>query len=117
VYSVDHGRLVVVPIAAVQRNPVARHHVVRVALASGRVLRVSAPHPTADGRSFGLLGAGDSLGGVAVVAAERVPYAEPFTYDVLPASDSGAYFAAGALIGSTMARGAEVPEASWDPGR
>lgn len=104
VYSVDHGRLAAVPILALQRNAVSQHHVMRVTLAGGRVLRISGRHPTADGRLFGELAAGDALGGVAIASVERVPYPEPFTYDILPASDSGAYFAAGALVGSTMTR-------------
>ena len=33
---------------------------------------------------------------------EVVPYAHDFTYDILPASDSGTYFAGGALVGSTL---------------
>jgi len=32
-----------------------------------------------------------------------VPYAEAYTYDVLPDSDSGSYFAGGVLIGTTLA--------------
>jgi hypothetical protein len=31
-----------------------------------------------------------------------VPYAYDRTYDILPASESGGYFAGGVLIGSTM---------------
>jgi hypothetical protein len=31
-----------------------------------------------------------------------VPYPHRFTYDILPASDSGTYFAGGVLIGSTL---------------
>jgi hypothetical protein len=34
--------------------------------------------------------------------AERLPYTEPRTFDILPASQSGAYFAGGALIGSSL---------------
>ncbi|HEX7602282.1 MAG TPA: hypothetical protein VF316_11780, partial [Polyangiaceae bacterium] len=42
------------------------------------------------------------LGGVAIVAVEEIPYAHAYTYDILPDSDSASYFAAGALIGSTL---------------
>ena len=34
---------------------------------------------------------------------ETVPYSYTETYDILPASARGAYFAAGMLIGSTLA--------------
>jgi hypothetical protein len=79
-----------------------RHHVRRIRLASGAVLDVSAGHPTADGRSFADLRSGGELGGVTIVGAETVPYDFPYTYDILPASDTGTYFAEGVLIGSTL---------------
>jgi hypothetical protein len=37
-----------------------------------------------------------------VASAELVPYGYDATYDVLPASSTGTYFVAGALIGSTL---------------
>jgi hypothetical protein len=76
--------------------------VARLALANGSVLDVTGHHPTADGRTLDSLQPGDRLGDVPVVSVETVSYDEPFTYDILPASDSGAYFAGGALIGSTL---------------
>lgn len=105
VYSIEDRAVVVVPIRAVQRVPVSNAHTVsRVTLASGAVLEISAGHPTADGRSFGDLHAGDELGGLHVeTVVQAAPYAYPFTHDILPDSTSGAYFAAGALIGSTLA--------------
>ena len=102
VYSVDHDAIVAVPIERVNRAPVNGHSVMRVSLASGAVLSISAPHPTADGRTFGDLRAGDALDGARIISVTRVPYTHAFTYDVLPRSSTGAYFAAGALIGSTL---------------
>jgi hypothetical protein len=66
------------------------------------VLRISPRHATADGRLFADLVAGDLLGEVVVVSAQLVTYEGEFTYDILPASSTGAYFAGGALIGSTI---------------
>ncbi len=107
--SVDRGRVVAVPVRETRRVPVTgRHTVVRVTLATGAVLEISAPHPTADGRRFGELRAGSHLGGIEIVAVERVPYPYGFTYDLLPASDSGTYFAGEALIGSTLAPPADL---------
>jgi hypothetical protein len=103
VYSVDQGRVRAVPIQQTKRVAVERHVVTRVVLANGSTLEISAPHPTADARHFGDLRAGDTLGGVVVLSASIVPYAHDFTYDILPASDTGTYFAGGALIGSTLA--------------
>jgi hypothetical protein len=104
VYSVDDGAVLAVPIARVGQTRATGHHVQRVVLASGAVLEISAPHPTADGRTFADLTAGSMLDGIEVVSVESIAYTHPFTYDILPASDSGAYFAGGVLIGSTLAR-------------
>ncbi|MFL5307639.1 MAG: Hint domain-containing protein [Polyangia bacterium] len=105
VLSVDRGKVVTVPILRTTRVPVTRHHVVRVTLASGDVLEISEGHPTADGRLFWDLAPGDRLGSQVVVGVESVPYRFAYTFDILPASDSGTYFAEGALIGSTLATG------------
>jgi hypothetical protein len=103
VYSIDHGSLVVVPIKQVHRQPVTgSHRIVEVKLAHGATLRISPRHPTADGRHFSDLVAGDVVDGVRVTASKLVAYDQPFTYDILPDSDSGTYFAGGTLIGSTL---------------
>jgi hypothetical protein len=109
VYSVEGAAVTAVPILATHQTAVsAGHRVVRVRLAGGATLEVSHGHPTLDGRVFGDLRAGDRLGGEAVVSVEDVPYPHDRTYDILPASDSGGYFAGGALIGSTLRPAAQV---------
>jgi len=104
VYTVEGNAIVAVPILRTNRTPVANHHVIRVKLADGRSQEISAGHPTADGRTFGDLFAGTRLDGAAVEFVEVVPYTHPYTYDILPLSRSGSYFAAGLLIGSTLQR-------------
>ena len=105
VYSVDHGAIVAVPIARTGSTPVVNHHVVRLLLGDGSVLEMSPGHPTADGRDFSSLLRGGALDeGHPVLDAELVPYEHERTYDILPASSTGSYFAAGALVGSTLAR-------------
>jgi hypothetical protein len=104
VYSVDGNAIVAVPIKSVNVNPVVGHHVLRIALASGVVLEISAMHPTADGRTLAVLGPGAELDGVKVLSVEQVPYAHAHTYDILPDSDTGTYYAGGVLIGSTLFR-------------
>lgn len=86
-------------------NPVVGHHVLRIVLASGAVLEISAMHPTADGRTLAVLGPGAELDGVKVLSVEQIPYAHAHTYDILPDSDTGTYYAGGVLIGSTLFRG------------
>jgi len=105
VYTVDHDAIVVAPLLNVGHTSVAHHHVVRVTLADGRVLEISPGHPTADGRTFGDLVAGGKLDAEHwVQSVELIPYASDATYDILPASSTGTYYAAGALIGSTLFR-------------
>jgi hypothetical protein len=102
VFSADDGALVAVPLLQVSRTPAAGHVVVHLVTARGAVLDVSGPHPTADGRHFADLKVGDTLDGAAIVRREVVPYPHAFTYDILPASSTGTYVAAGMLIGSTL---------------
>jgi len=103
VYSRDSASVVVVPVLRTSRHAAAHHQVVRLRLASGAVLEVSAPHPTADGRTFADLRAGGDLDGVLIVERTIIPYRSSYTYDILPASDTGTYFAGGVLVGSTLA--------------
>jgi hypothetical protein len=104
VFSVNATGIVVVPILRVGSTPVMNHRVVRVELTGGKALEISAGHPTADGRTFAdLLGGGQLDRDHAVVSAEVVPYTHARTYDILPSSSTGMYFAGGALIGSTLA--------------
>jgi hypothetical protein len=109
VYSVDGAGIVAVPIVATHQTAVGRdHRMVRVRFATGAVIEISGGHPTLDGRSFDDLRPGGRLGGVGIVDVERVPYAHDRTYDILPASDSGGYFAGGVLVGSTLEPAARV---------
>jgi hypothetical protein len=104
VYSVHHGKLVAVPVILTNRVPVTgTHHMVEVRLNNGRVLSISPSHPTADGRTFADLAKGAVVDGVALDSVRRVPYAEAYTYDILPDSDSGSYFAGSVQIGTTLA--------------
>jgi hypothetical protein len=103
VYSLEGASVVVVPVLRTRREAVAHHEVVRLRLASGAVLEVSGAHPTADGRTFVELRAGDDLDGVAITERSVIPYRHAYTYDILPASATGSYFAGGVRIGSTLA--------------
>ncbi len=99
----EHGERVAAPLIAIGSMPVpTTHEVVRLALDDGRTVSVSPGHPTADGRRAGDLAAGDTLGGARITSAERVRYAGGATYDVLPAGATGAYWANGIVLGSTL---------------
>jgi hypothetical protein len=93
----------VVPIAQVGSTRVEHHHVLRIAMSDGSVLNISPGHPLANGRPLSSLSAGDEVDEQhSVQAIELVPYAYDHTYDILPSSSTGTYFAAGALLGSTL---------------
>jgi hypothetical protein len=80
------------------------HHMVHLVLGDGRELLVSPGHRTADGRQAGDLRAGDQLDGSTITTWELVPYAGGRTYDLLPAGDTGRYWANGILLSSTFSR-------------
>lgn len=117
IYSLHRGAMTALPIKLVHRQPVAQtHRVVVLALENGAKLRISPGHPTADGRRVGDIRVGDLLDGVRVLAATVAAYDHPFTYDLLPDSDSGSYVAAGVLVGSTLADPSRA-QMSVDPGQ
>jgi len=103
VYSIHQGQVSIVPIAETGRQAQWDHHVMRLQLATGAVLHISPTHPTADGRTMGDLAAEGRLDGVRIVSAALVPFRHSHTYDILPASDTGTYYAGGVLVGSTLA--------------
>jgi hypothetical protein len=80
------------------------HRVVRLVLVDGRAVTASPGHPLADGRSLGELKAGDVVDGSRVVDAELIPYAGASTFDLVASGETGAYFAGGIPLGSTLRR-------------
>jgi Hint domain len=104
VWTLDKtGARIAQPLVRVSRTIVpANHQVVHLVLDDGRALWVSPGHPTPDGRRVGQLQVGDSLDGARVLSVDRVPYAAPATYDLLPAGDTGFYWANGFLLASTL---------------
>lgn len=102
VYSVRGQAIEAVPILRVNKVAARDHHVVHVVLDTGAALDISPRHPTADGRTFADLKPGDHLDRALVIDVSLIPYTHPFTHDILPDSNTGTYFARGALIGSTL---------------
>lgn len=80
----------------------ADHVMVHLVLADGRELLASEGHRTSDGRQLGTLAVGDRVDGSIVKQWELVPYAGDRTYDLLPAGATGAYWANGILLSSTL---------------
>jgi len=98
----DDGERVPARVVETGTLPVTDHELIRIVLADDRVVRASASHPTADGRLFGALEAGDVVAGTAVVGVERVPYAGSRTFDIRVDGPTGLYIAEGVPLGSTM---------------
>ena len=107
VWTVDRARVrVAQPLLSTGSTPVpAAHQVLHLVLDDGRQLWVSPGHPTTDGRRVGQLQVGGSLDGAALLSAERVTYTGHATYDLLPAGETGFYWANGILIASTLREG------------
>ena len=78
------------------------HQVIHLALEDGQEVWVSAGHPLPDGRRASELRAGDVLDGGMVLSVERVRYAGTATYDLLPAGETGFYWANGILLASSL---------------
>lgn len=104
VWTLDRaGRKVVQPLITVSSMLVpANHHVVHLVLKDGRELWVSPNHPTVSGLLVGTLEVGDGYDGSVVTGAALVAYTDTRTYDLLPAGDTGFYWANGILMASTL---------------
>jgi hypothetical protein len=80
----------------------ASHRVVLLVLADGRSVTASPGHPLADGRSIAEVGAGATVDGSLVKSARLVPYTGGSTFDLVASGETGAYFAGGIPLGSTL---------------
>jgi hypothetical protein len=85
----------------------ATHKVVHLMLEDGRELWVSPGHPTVDGRRVRQLQAGDPLDGGIIRSATLVRYTSYASYDLLPAGETGFYWANGILLASTLEDGSK----------
>lgn len=103
VWTIDeNGERVSAPIVKTGMTPEpSLFELLNITLSDGRTITASPGHPTADGRLLGNLRLGELLDGSDIISIEKVPY-EGRTYDILPASPSGTYWANGILLGSTI---------------
>lgn len=101
----EDGKRTIVPILKTSKvKAPPRHHVIRLTLADGREVTASPMHPLADGRLFAEVSAGDIVDGVKVMNLQEVAYNQNYTYDLLPAGETGLYWASGVLLKSTLAK-------------
>jgi hypothetical protein len=99
----NQGEKIEAKIAKISKTPVPNsHYVTHLKLKDGRELIVSPNHPTIDGKRIGTLVVGEVIDGSEIVSTSLEKYTNTYTYDILPEGDTGAYWADGILIGSTL---------------
>ena len=97
------GKKIVSHVIHVSQTPApVNHRVVHLVLTDKREVWVSSNHPTTSGLPVGALRAGDAYDGVRVLSTELIPYNDSATYDLLPDSETGLYWANGILLESTL---------------
>jgi len=103
VWTADrHGSRVAAPVVAVSSIPFeGEHPVAEIRLDDGRVFEASPGHPLVDGTLVGALQVGARVDG-ATVRAIRARAIRGRTWDLLPAGDTGTYWADGVRLGSTL---------------
>jgi len=99
----EKGERVASRVIRVTKTPVpSMHKVVHLILSDGREVWVSPNHPAANGKLAGELKEGEAYDEAQITSAELVPYWDSATYDILPDSASGLYWANGILLKSTL---------------
>ncbi|MDP3646282.1 MAG: PKD domain-containing protein [bacterium] len=97
------GEKIATPVIAVSHTPVpSNHQVIHVVFSDGREVWVSPGHPAADGLPVSQLRVGDSYDDSRIQSLDSVTYWDTATYDILPNSTTGFYWANGVLLGSTL---------------
>ena len=104
VFTVDFaGNKVIKPIELLLKLSVpASHELSHLVLNDGRELFVSGTHPTAEYGEITDFCPGEILDGAKVVLIEKVRYSGSYVYDLLPAGETGLYWANGVLLGSSL---------------
>lgn len=96
------GARVAAPLVAIESIPLAGDHsIALVRLDDGRTFRASSSHPLIDNTLVGALVLGALVDGARVTAIETLPY-RGATWDLLPAGETGTYWADSVRLGSTL---------------
>jgi hypothetical protein len=114
IYTLDMaGNKVIEPVELVMKLSGAEgYDLRRLVLSDGRELIVSATHPTAEYGRIADLCLGDILDGSVIASIEHVRYSGSYVYDLLPAGETGFYWANGVLLGSTLS-----PDSGYNIGK
>lgn len=99
----ENGEKISVPVIKISKRDVTnKASLLKVTLSDSRNIIVSPNHPTADHTLFKNLQIGQALDNAKIVKMEVILYTDQFTYDLLPDSSTGFYWANGILVGSTL---------------
>ncbi len=104
VWSVDDsGNRIAAGIIKTAATPVPLYfQAIRIELSDGRTVTASPGHPTADGKAVADYQAGDMLDGARVLKTDRITYESAMTFDFLPDSTSGLYWANKIILKSSL---------------
>ncbi len=104
VWTVDaNNQRVAMPILRIAAASVpVEHLMIHLIFSDGRELWASPGHPTVDGRTLGDLRENDLYDRAVIKSADAVPYGDTRTFDLLPAGETGFYWANGVLLASTL---------------
>lgn len=104
VFTLDRaGNKIIEPVELVMKLSGAEGYDLRhIVLTDGRELIVSGTHPTAEYGRIADFCPGDMLDGSMIVSIENVRHSGSYVYDLLPAGETGFYWANGVLLGSTL---------------
>ncbi|MFA6214963.1 MAG: Hint domain-containing protein [Patescibacteria group bacterium] len=104
VWSLDSkGKRIVSKVITVSHTPTPKtHKVIHLVLNDKREVWASFNHPTVNGLPIGSLKMGETYNGGQIIKTELILYWDTATYDLLPNSDTGYYWANKILLGSTL---------------
>jgi hypothetical protein len=104
VWTVDaSGHMIAAPVQrTVRRLTPGPHLMLQLVLADGRTLIAAGVHPDVHGHDLSELRVGLAYDGSSVASTAWVVSTSIATYDILPSGLTGAYWANGILVGSTL---------------
>lgn len=99
----SNNEKILVPIKKMNIQAIPKgYQMIELLLSDGRKLTVSPLHPDRYGCPLDELQAGDFFNESKVISKSIVVYNKPYTYDLLPDSETRLYFANDILVGSTL---------------
>lgn len=104
VWSIDlNANKVIAKVSKVGKTAVPEtHSVITLTLEDGRSVTASPRHEVVGGLEFQELAVGDEIEGSVITTREEHVYGKAYTYDILPDSPTGVYYANGILLESTL---------------